>query len=252
MQRLTARDEFIHAFRFLSDDIIVVANTTDKASLDLFALPELRGDTGLMPMTKVAKLLLPDPCGRDINELTFSNPPAKNGIARGSRHDVAGSVKPFINSSNNIICCCASVDDIHSDSYSYSLFVHSSTLLRHAVAHDFKLIRWDQWGQTARIDSEIDFPAVFFSGQRCISWDGEIWDFNQHRVKQLGLGFAMKTETAHISVVSGKSFAIWAHSDTVPSSLPYVRTVLKASGFTWLEDDRIFVVGARRFPHSSF
>jgi hypothetical protein len=221
----------------------VVANAED-ASLDLFTLPESQGDT---PITNVAKLWLPDIPDK-IFALSFSNPPAKNGIARRLQVDSGGLfAKPFTNSSNNIIYCHIVVTDSQEFDF-FSSLVHSSTLLCHADIHDFRSTPWYEWSPMARCIRDSDRPATYFSGQRCLSW-GRILDFNQYRVNQLGLGFAGETETARISVVTEESFAEaldW--NDRIPSSLPYVVIEPKQPGFfRCLDDDRIFVVSGHCF-----
>jgi hypothetical protein len=243
MKRLTHKDVGIDDFRFLSDNVFVVANAWD-ASLDLFTLSHSQDDT---PITNVAKFLLPDISDR-ISAVSFSNPPAKNGVARSLQvDDPRAFAKPFTNSSNNIIYCHIVATDSQEFS-SFSLLVHSSTLLRHAGLHDFKSIPWYEWSSMARcLEGNLrDYPTTCFSGQRWLS-SGQILDFNQYRVQQLGLGFAEETETAHIFVVS-KEEEVSDWNDGVPSSLPYVVIVPKQSGdFRCLDDDRIFVVSGLRF-----
>lgn len=185
IKRLMHKDVSIDDFRFLSDNVLVVVANAKDASLDLFTLPESQGDT---PITNVAKLLLPDIPDK-IAALSFSNPPAKNGIARRLQVDGAGDfAKPFTNSSNNIIYCHIVVTDSQVFDF-FSLLVHSSTLLCHADIHDFKSTPWYEWSPMARCIRDLNHPATSFSRQRCLSW-GKILDFNQYRVKQLGLGFA--------------------------------------------------------------
>ena len=153
-------------------------------------LPEPQGDMGGTPMTKVAMLQFPY-TNCIVSEVTFCNPPGKNGIPRSNHQvDHAGIfIKPFTNSPDNIIYCCISVTNTQDDE-SVSLVVHLSTLLRYASPQDFMFITWEEWNPMARCVRDWKCSAAAFSGQRWLSsWD-EIWDFNQHSVKRLGRGFS--------------------------------------------------------------
>ena len=131
------KDVSIHNFRFLSDNVLVVVNAKDVL-LDLFTLPESQGDT---PITNTTKLLLPKISDK-ISSLSFSSPPAKNGIAHWLQVDGAGVfAKLFTNSPNNIIYCHIVVSDSQEFDF-FLLLVHSSTLLCHTDTHDFKSTPW--------------------------------------------------------------------------------------------------------------
>jgi hypothetical protein len=250
MQCITG--EVIDAFRFLSDQIIVTANTKGDGSLDLFTLPEPTGDASRSPMTKIAQLWLPDISVMDsLHEITFWNPPAKDGIPRSKHYggNATVSPKPFTNSPDNIIHCCIMV--LTDDEYTFSVIVHSSALLRHATPQHFNSIPWNEWSPSARF---TEAWRSQISGQRMLT-DNEIWDFNQYRVRRLGRDFAAETETAHISVVIKESRASAMDNDASGSSLPYVRIVPKQWKLACLDDDRIFtapVSTSCSLFHSSF
>lgn len=253
------KDRGISAFRFLSDKVVVVANKATQ-SLDLFTLPEPHGDASQTPMMKVASLGLPHMA--PLSDLEFRNLPAKNGVPRSTRQldNAAVYVKPFTESPESIIYV---VFEEHVDriAYSPSFVVHSSALLYHvpftspASLQNDNYIPWSKWGPTItrwsgdesshafQICGQRWFVGTFFDSQR------EIWDFNQYRVKQLGEGFAVETETAHISVVTGLSHItrVGSGESYVSSSLPYVKIVPKQRQdytFWALDDDRIYA--ARR------
>jgi hypothetical protein len=245
MQRLN--DTAIDAFRFLSDKVIVVANHSEK-SLDLFTLPEPQGDTGRTPMTKVAKLWLPN-TSHPIIKMRFCNPPAKNGTPHGNRQidDAAISIKPFTNAPDHIIYCCVTTNTNFTGTF--SLIVHSSTLLHYATGQDFNSIPWEEWSSAARCFSGRTREWTSFSGQQLLGRQTEIWDFNQYHVKRLGKGFAVETETAHISVITKTSCVYVMDDESFYSSLPYVKTVPKRRWvFQCLDDDRIFAVSTYQFP----
>ena len=195
-------------------------------SLELYTLREPHGDSGGTPMTMVARLQLPD-TDCYVYSITFHSPPAKNGIPRNNIN-AAISTKPFMNSPDNIICCCMGVDNSLENGH-VSLIVHSSTLLRYATSQDFKFVQWDEWSPMARCVNDLG-RATDFSGQRWLTWgDDEIWDFNQYRVKRLGRNFSAETETTRISVIT-KAWSIEALPNHIPyysGTLPYVRIVRK-------------------------
>ena len=227
IQRLTSN--VIDAFRFLSDKVIVVVNAAHQdEALELYTLPEPQEDTGGATMTMVARLKLPK-TDWPIYSVTFCSPPTKNGIPRNNHQfiNAAVSTRPFTKSLNNIIYCCMAVNNTR-EIECVSLIVHSSTLLRYATSQDFKLIWWNEWSPMARCVDEWECDAIDFSGQQWLRGN-EIWDFNQYRVKQLGMDFSVETETARISVIT-KGPRIKALGNCAPSYsgiLPYVRIVRK-------------------------
>jgi hypothetical protein len=250
MQELT--DEVINAFRFLSDEVLVVANNPEfEASPDLFTLPKPH-DKGRTPMMKVAKLFLPE-ADHSVYGLAFCNPPAKNGIPRSNRlvDNAAVSIKPFTNSpDNNIIHCSVSLT-CDEDDY-FSVIVHSSALLHYATPQYFKSIPWEEWNLFAWCIRDEGCKATDISGQRLLT-DNEIWDFNQYRVKQLGKDFAVETETAHISVVTEISrVGVIDCDNPIYSSLPYVRIVPKRWKTACFDDDRIFTIPVSNYHFPSF
>jgi hypothetical protein len=174
-------------------------------------------------MTMVARLELPD-TDCHVYSMTFCSPPAKNGMPR---NNAAVFTKPFTNTPDNIIYCCMGVDNTQ-ETGRVSLIVHSSTLLRYATSQDFKFIRWNEWGTMARYVDAWESHAACFSGQR---WRrrNEIWDFNQYRVKRLGMDFSAETETARISVITEGSTikTLNNHLPFCSGTLPYVRIVQK-------------------------
>jgi hypothetical protein len=223
IQQLTSKvTKAIHTFRFLSEKVIVVANVAHK-SLELYTLPEQHGATGGTTMTMVARLHLPN-TDCYVYSMTFCSSPAKNGMPR---NNVAVFTKPFTNSPDNIIYCCMGVNNTQESGH-VSLIVHSSTLLRYATSQDLKFIRWNEWGTMARCVDARQSHAANFSGQRWRRWN-EIWDFNQYRVKRLGMDFSAETETARISVITKGSTikALDNHVSFCSGTLPYVRIVQK-------------------------
>ena len=167
---------------------------------------------------KVASLRLPR--FYMLNQLTFGNLPAKNGVFRcnGQLGDAAMYAKPFTNSSDNIIFGCVEVFATNvTNVETISFIVHSSTLLQyapstsHASPQDVNSIPWASWGpSTTRWFDNISWTGLAFCGQRWLA-ENEILDFNQYRVRQLGEGFRYSGdfETARISVVTGSIECIY-------------------------------------------
>lgn len=245
IQQLQA-EAILYDFRFLSDNVIVVAI---NMSLGVFTIPEQHSSTGQMSMTKVAMLSLP--FDDYMGGRTFCNPPNKHGTPRNA----AVPTKPFTNSSDNIIYCYVSAFD--GRAYDGCPFiVHSLALLRYAMPLAFKHIPWKEWGMLTRFVEADHLNQNRFSGQRCLltfAQHDEILDFDQYRVNRLGRDFKVETEMAHISVVTEESQMTTAFRNKLYSSLPYVRIVLKQSGppcLSCLDDDRIFAVGTYCFPLS--
>jgi hypothetical protein len=234
---------------------MVVANCY-LAALELYTLPVPKSDTGPAPMTKVAALGLPSlDEGWRIARLEFSNLPPKSIVSRMRQqlHDASIFAKPFASASPDDIISV--LVNIHYDGTSdnISFVVHSSTLQRHALFISRPILQdtipWQMWGPTTtRWFRSVIHSTTNVCGQRCLlksltSW--KIWDFNQYRVRYLGPGFAMESETARVSVETEPSCVkSLGFKEGVYSSLPYVKLVLKQlknhGTTTILDDDRIF------------
>jgi hypothetical protein len=250
IQRLRGRG--IDAFRFLSNQVLVVANWR-LAALELYTLPVPESDSGPLPMTKVAALGLPsvnESCS--IAHLHFCNILSKSVVSRMHQqlHDTSIFAKPFTSASpDDIIFVYV---DIHSPGgyYTISFVVHSLTLQTHARAVLQDTIPWQMWGPTTTRWIYSPIPSrTDICGRRCLlkgPTSMEIWDFNQYRVRCLGQGFVMESEAACVSVVTEPSWVkLYAFEGEVYSSLPYVKLVLKQwkdaqYETTCLDDDRIF------------
>jgi len=259
---VSLREGRINAFRFLADKVMVVANITGAytGSFDLFIFSELKDGKGRTSMVKVVTLLLPVPSNFHIFNLAFGNLPPKSGVARRNhqRNDMVSYNKPFINSSDDIIYVAVSISDVEAMRVIHFV-VHSSALLRHIPPTPFEnsqntdddpyVVPWDIWGPTAtRWFYDMPISVASTCAQRQICCPYEIRDFNQYRVKQLGEGFSVETETAHISVITTPSnIRLLEGRDISSSSLPYVKIEPKQ----WsqyqlaqmcLDDDRILVM----------
>ncbi|KIM76495.1 hypothetical protein PILCRDRAFT_91583 [Piloderma croceum F 1598] len=213
-------DRCITAFRFLSDVVIVVADITERyrESLDLFTISDHT------PITRVARLWLDDmDCMDDpITTVMFANRAAKNGVVRSNLQiDAEHYIKPFTSLPDNLIYIC--ITSNFKEELEYAFIVHSLALLCHAKEQDFDSISWEVWGRMATLAVSDRYRPAEFCGQRLLMRNGEIWDFNQYRVKRLGKGFAAETELARISVVAEEE----KRGLAVIYSLPYVRIVLK-------------------------
>jgi hypothetical protein len=252
MQRLRAQG--IDAFRFLSNQIIVVARRI-LAVLELYTLPVPKSDAGPTLMTKVAALGLPSVDeGCWIRHLGFYNLPPKSVVShmRQQLRDTSIFAKPFtVASPDDIIF--VSVEIRSKTGFDVNYFVvHSSTLQRHAVFIPHAILQdtipWQMWGPTTTRWFQSEMPSrTDVYGQRCLlqgPTSKEIWDFNQYRVRYLGQCFAMESEAACLSVETEPSCVTSIGlGGGVYSSLPYVKLVLKQlknDRTTCLDDDRIF------------
>jgi hypothetical protein len=181
-----------------------------------------------------------------ITKVEFANRAAKYGVVRSNLQididDAEHYIKPFTSSPDNLIYICI-MTWTGQEELEYAFIVHSSALLRHAKEQDFDSILWKVWSPTATLSVVYASPAQFCV-QRLLRWNGEIWDFNQYRVRRLGKGFAVETELVRISVIAEEE----KMGLDVIYSLPYVRIVpkqlppLRYDAFLCLDDDRIITV----------
>jgi hypothetical protein len=242
------RRQQIEAVRFLSNEAVLVV-TSSPAALELFTLPVRNGDAILTPMTKVAALGLPsvDSGGR-IVRVTFPDLLTWNPVTRNHLlHNGAIPAKPFIGKSPDDLIVVRMNIPSQRDYDHLSIFVHSSVLLRHiSTSVSPHMIPWHTWGPT--VTRCCDGFTSNVRGQRCIVSKArslEVWDFNPHRIKHLGRGFMMETETACLSVETKESYAVsLGIQGGICSSLPYVKLKPKQ----WpnyhhniiLDDDSVF------------
>jgi hypothetical protein len=194
-------------------------------------------------MTQVARLWLDD-MGDPITNVKFANRAAKNGVVRSNLQidDEEHCIKPFTSSPDNLIYIRITTRSSKENrDQEYAFVVHSSALLYHAKEQDFDSILWRVWGPTATLWVACRYTPADFCGQRLLAWNGEIWDFNQYRVKQLGKGFAVETELTRICVMAEE---LKMGLDVI-CSLPYVKIVLKQRPplcYKCLDDDCILTV----------
>jgi hypothetical protein len=251
------RQPGIDAFRFLSHQVIVIANR-ELAALELFVLSKSNGHTGTIPVSKVAELALPpidDGC--TLRRLTFSNLPVKDPATRRRRqtHDSSIFTKPFTSALPDIIFVFASLMGGDSNDFVsfVSFVVHSSALLSHVPPSSHEnlqnTIPWHMWGPAStRWFLGPRYSAIEICSQRCLVrglsfGSREIWDFNPYRIGVLGKDFAMESDTARISVESDPSYInVRGLKEAVCSSLPFVKFVPKKwhrYKYVCLDDDRI-------------
>jgi hypothetical protein len=195
--------------------------------------------------------------GWSIGPLEFSNLPPKSIVSRMCHqlHDASIFAKPFTSASHDdIISVHVNIHcELGSDSICF--VVHSSTLQRHALIISRPILQdtipWQMWGPTTTRWYRMHF-TINICGQRCLLEGREIWDFNQYRVRYLGQGLAMESETARVSVETESSCVkSLGFKEGVYSSLPYVKLVLKQlknHGATCLDDDRIFCMVSPSHP----
>jgi hypothetical protein len=245
---------------------MVVGNLClSTATLKLFNIPVPNENSGTTSMTKIVTLGLPPVDeGCRMERFDFYRPPPKNVFIVENRlfHDVTTDSQPFISTSSDILFASFNIQS----SWGYdniSFILHLSALLRHVPKHPPLYLQdavpWQEWGpNVTRWYEATVLQALCASGQRYLfrpdqsSW--ELWDFNPLRVRRLGKGFRLESETACLSVETEPS-CTKSHGieKGVYSSLPFIRLVPKQWPIydcAGLFDDRI--IGSKVSPNLVF